>query len=74
MPCFSASLSCYAKLLRISAAVRYRDAMRPAIGCASDQAPFFSDTPALRGPLRVRALVRVRCPRTGKPRRCRTPR
>jgi len=26
------------------------------------------------GPLRVRALVRVRCPRTGRPRRCRTPR
>ena len=29
---------------------------------------------ALRGPLRVRALVRVRWPRTGKPRRWRTPR
>ena len=26
------------------------------------------------GPLRVRALVRVRCPRTGSPRRCRSPR
>ena len=35
---------------------------------------FFSATPALRGPLRVRALVRVRCPRTGRPRRWRTPR
>lgn len=29
---------------------------------------------ALRGPLRVRPLVRVRCPRTGKPRRWRIPR
>src|SRR5438034_3141235 len=29
---------------------------------------------ALRGPLRVRALVRVRWPRTGNPRRWRTPR
>ena len=29
---------------------------------------------ALRGPLRVRALVRVRCPRTGRPLRWRTPR
>src|SRR5262245_47548882 len=27
-----------------------------------------------RGPLRVRALVCVRCPRTGKLRRCRRPR
>src|SRR5512137_2211619 len=35
---------------------------------------FFSATPALRGPLRVRAFVRVRWPRTGSPRRCRTPR
>src|SRR5439155_1174296 len=26
------------------------------------------------GPLRVRALVCVRCPRTGSPRRCRSPR
>src|SRR5262245_1318427 len=29
---------------------------------------------ALRGPLRVRALVRVRCPRTGRPLRWRDPR
>src|SRR5512137_360849 len=28
---------------------------------------FFSATPALRGPLRVRAFVRVRWPRTGRP-------
>src|SRR5437868_6005733 len=28
----------------------------------------------LAGPLRVRALVWVRCPRTGRPRRCRNPR
>ena len=28
----------------------------------------------LRGPLRVRAFVEVRCPRTGKPFRCRIPR
>ncbi|CAI8836578.1 protein of unknown function [Methylococcus capsulatus] len=27
-----------------------------------------------RGPFRVRALVRVRCPRTGKPRLCLMPR
>src|SRR5689334_23513639 len=32
------------------------------------------DCRALRGPLRVRALVRVRWPRTGSPLRCRTPR
>src|SRR5512140_203714 len=41
---------------------------------AMDYVPFFSDTPALRGPLRVRAFVRGRWPRTGRPRRCRTPR
>src|SRR5579872_2042982 len=34
----------------------------------------FSFTACLRGPLRVRALVRVRCPRTGSPLRCRIPR
>lgn len=31
-------------------------------------------TAALRGPLRVRALVRVRCPRIGNPERWRLPR
>jgi hypothetical protein len=35
---------------------------------------FFSDCAALRGPLRVRALVRVRWPRIGRPRRWRKPR
>ena len=35
--------------------------------------PFLPAT-VFRTPLRVRALVRVRCPRTGKPRRCRNPR
>src|SRR5213594_3897597 len=35
---------------------------------------FFCATVPLRGPLRVRALVCVRCPRTGKLRRCRKPR
>ena len=40
---------------------------------------FFADArrrPATvrRGPRRVRAFVRVRCPRTGRPRRCRSPR
>src|SRR5262249_40076300 len=35
--------------------------------------PFLPAT-VFRGPLRVRALVRVRCPRTGRPRRCRSPR
>src|SRR5689334_924156 len=35
---------------------------------------FFSAWAALRGPLRVRALVRVRWPRNGSPRRWRKPR
>ena len=35
---------------------------------------FFCATVPLRGPLRVRALVCVRCPRTGRFRRCRNPR
>src|SRR5580658_8769490 len=35
---------------------------------------FLIATVPLRGPLRVRALVCVRCPRTGKFRRCRYPR
>jgi len=35
---------------------------------------FLVATVARRGPLRVRAFVFVRWPRTGSPRRCRTPR
>src|SRR5213593_4716426 len=35
---------------------------------------FFLPAMALAGPLRVRALVCVRWPRTGRPRRCRNPR
>src|SRR5580704_12241947 len=35
---------------------------------------FFAATAPLRGPLRVRALVCVRCPRTGRFRRWRSPR
>ena len=35
---------------------------------------FFLPATARRGPLRVRALVCVRCPLTGRPRRCRRPR
>src|SRR5262249_43476183 len=35
---------------------------------------FFPAMAPLRGPLRVRALVCVRCPRTGSPRRWRMPR
>src|SRR5690606_9121470 len=35
---------------------------------------FFREAAARRGPLRVRALVRVRCPCTGRPRRWRMPR
>src|ERR1700691_999408 len=35
---------------------------------------FLAATAPLRGPLRVRALVWVRCPRTGRLRRCRNPR
>src|SRR2546430_8957588 len=34
---------------------------------------FFLPATVRLGPLRVRALVRVRRPRTGRPRRCRTP-
>src|SRR5438034_2837097 len=34
---------------------------------------FFLPAMARRGPLRVRALVCVRWPRTGRPRRCRRP-
>ena len=47
------------------------------LGSASDYfksfTPFFPATVFL-GPFRVRALVRVRWPRTGKPRRCLIPR
>src|SRR6476659_4459699 len=35
---------------------------------------FFLPAMARRGPFLVRALVWVRCPRTGRPRRCRMPR
>src|SRR5512141_350471 len=35
---------------------------------------FFAPAIAFRGPLRVRAFVRVRCPRTGRPLRWRVPR
>ena len=35
---------------------------------------FFLPAMVRRGPFFVRALVRVRCPRTGSPFRCRTPR
>src|SRR3989449_5708742 len=35
---------------------------------------FFLPATARLGPRRLRALVRVRCPRTGSPRRCRMPR
>src|SRR5690606_22431670 len=41
---------------------------------AGFSAYFFSATPARRGPLRVRAFVRVRWPRAGRPRRWRMPR
>ena len=34
---------------------------------------FFLPATVFLGPLRVRALVWVRCPRTGRPRRCRSP-
>ncbi len=37
-------------------------------------AAFFLPATVLRFPLRVRAFVRVRCPLTGKPLRCRNPR
>src|SRR6202044_594259 len=35
---------------------------------------FFLPATVRFGPLRVRAFVLVRCPRTGRPRRCRMPR
>lgn len=41
--------------------------------CFISLTPFFPAT-VLRTPLRVRALVLVLCPRTGRPRRCRIPR
>src|SRR6516225_8392650 len=41
---------------------------------ACGPAYFFFPAIGLAGPLRVRALVWVRCPRTGSPRRCRNPR
>lgn len=37
-------------------------------------AAFAFEATARLGPFRVRAFVRVRCPRTGKPLRCRNPR
>jgi len=43
-------------------------------GYVLDVAFFLLATVPRRGPLRVRALVWVRCPRTGRPRRCRNPR
>src|SRR5688572_23702322 len=45
-----------------------------AIGYAALPAGTLSLIAALRGPLRVLALVRVRCPRTGRPLRWRWPR
>src|ERR1022692_4410653 len=42
--------------------------------CVLDVAFFLLATVPRRGPLRVRALVCVRWPRTGRPRRCRMPR
>src|ERR1700733_11837201 len=55
---------------KTSSLLCFRDAARPQVlpGGA------LSLTACLRGPLRVRALVRVRCPRTGRPLRCRRPR
>src|SRR5204863_8332488 len=41
--------------------------------CAYFLPGFFLPATVRLGPLRVRALVRVRCPRTGRPRRCRMP-
>src|SRR5436190_15140385 len=43
----------------------------PPLGAATDR---FITPAVFFGPLRVRALVLVRCPRTGSPRRCRRPR
>src|SRR6476620_8999364 len=40
-----------------------------AMSCSYSRIYFFSAWAALRGPLRVRALVRVRWPRMGRPRR-----
>src|SRR5690606_17312630 len=58
-------------------------ALRGGVGCSShvdllskcpDPAQRLTMAPERGGPLRVRALVLVRWPRTGSPRRCRKPR
>src|SRR3990172_1025916 len=48
------------------------DSRRPR--CTGDHVTFFLPAIGRAGPLRVRALVWVRCPLTGRPRRWRSPR
>src|SRR5665648_11986 len=61
----------------LSIFLRSRRFVRTTLRAISVIPPFyflrFAPT-VLAGPLRVRALVLVRCPRTGSPRRCRNPR
>ncbi len=65
--------------LCLRSSVRWPARVRLRQGCpCPDQSDyflpaFFLPATVLRGPLRVRALVCVRCPRTGRPRRCRMP-
>src|ERR1700694_1653201 len=55
------------------ALARHQPARAVGTDCSLD-GYFFLPAIALAGPLRVRALVWVRWPRTGRPRRCRNPR
>src|SRR5919205_1212419 len=60
--------------LRALRRVRLAPRARPCARCRCLPIYFFLPPIAGFGPLRWRALVLVRCPRTGKPRRCRMPR
>src|ERR687883_428386 len=59
---------------RAAAALLGAFAMIISLNPTTDLDYFFSAWAALRGPLRVRAFVRVRWPRTGRPLRWRSPR
>src|SRR5215210_6737201 len=55
-------------------AARSRDRLQTGRWTPGRETYFFFPAIAFAGPLRVRALVWVRWPRTGRPRRCRNPR
>src|SRR4029077_3956140 len=65
-------LGCRSQFFRFALSLENRDLRTRFYVFAA--AFFLFATVPLRGPLRVRALVCVRCPRTGKLRRCRYPR